>query len=364
MLTQTTGIDLLLKAIDVSLDRRKLILAVLGLVAAGVSGGVFFGLATFLDNEAAAALMALLGLMAMWIVATLFTGAIARMSYETLAGRPTSNMRAALSYAAGHLKSLLFAPLLLWGVLVAVLIAEAVILLLGRIPAVGPILAALLFLPLVLINALLLIFLLLGGWLVPAIVAGEGTGPVETLRRLRDLMRRAPGRLVTYLAVTALIMMIFGLALFIVMSIAASQTQALTLAVALDIPVPALSGSLGPGLLDDLLLFGLGWPRGVLVVAGVVYLLAWLVLMAIMVAVPWFIFPLASACAAHISVTGGAPAAVPAAQPVPAPGPAPAPAAQPTPTPQAPAATRFCNQCGGPLRPGASFCGQCGARIP
>jgi len=68
---QTTGIDLLLKAIDVSLDRRKLALAVLGLVVAGLIGGMFFGLAASVDNVAATALLALLGLIAVWVVAAL-----------------------------------------------------------------------------------------------------------------------------------------------------------------------------------------------------------------------------------------------------------------------------------------------------
>jgi len=199
---QPGGIDLLLQALDVSLERRKLVLAVLGLAAAGIIGGIFFVSAASVGNGSAAMVAALLGIVVIWVISALFTGAISKMSYEDLAGRPPPGMGEALRYAANHLAGLLFAPLLLWIAVLAAIIAEAVILLLGRIPAVGSILSALLFLPLVLINVFLLVFVLLGGWLVPAIIAGEGTGVVETLSRLRTIVRQAPGRITTYLAMT------------------------------------------------------------------------------------------------------------------------------------------------------------------
>ncbi len=365
---QTTGIDLLLRAIDVSLDRRKLALAVLGLLAAGLIGGMFFGLAASVDNVVAVALLALLGLIAVWVITTLFTGAISKMSYESLAGRPPLDVGDALRYAAKHLTSLLFAPLLLAAVILAVYVAEAIVLLLGRIPTAGPILSSLLFLPLVLINMFLLAFVFFGAWLAPAIIAGEGTGVVETLSRLRTIVRQAPGRIATYWVMTVILVLILGLVLLTLMSIAITQTEALSTIASGGTPA-VLTGLFGGSPLDYLLgPFGeLGRTADI---ATLLYVLAMLLLSVVVVAIPYFIFPLACACATHISVTRGAPAAAPVPQPVPAP---PAmPAAQPTPVPpparapvpQAPAATRYCNQCGGPLRPGARFCGQCRAPVP
>jgi len=353
---QTTGIDLLLRAIDVSLDRRKLALAVLELLAAGVIGGIFFGLAVSVDNVVATALLALLGLIAVWVITTLFTGAISKMSYENLAGRPPLDVGDALRYAAHHLTSLLFAPLLLAAVILAVYIAEAIVLLLGRIPTLGPILTSLLFLPLVLVNMLLLVFVFAGAWLVPAIIAGEGTGAMETLSRLRTIVRQAPGRIATYWVMTVALMLILGLVLLTVMSIAITQTEALSTMASGGSPA-FLTGLFGGSPLDYLL-GPLGELRRAADFATLLYMLALLLLSTVVVAIPYFIFPLACACATHISVTRGAPAAVPVPQPVPAPPPARAPA------PQAPAVTRYCNQCGGPLRPGARFCGQCRAPVP
>jgi hypothetical protein len=366
MIMQTTGIDLLLRAIDVSLDRRKLTLAVLGLVVAGLIGGMFFGLAGRVDDTAVKALLALLGLIAVWAVTTLFTGAISKMSYESLVGRPPLTMGEALRYAATHLTSLLFAPLLLAAMILAVYIAEAIVLLLGRIPTAGPILTSLLFLPVVLINMFLLAFVFLGAWLVPAIIAGEGTGVVETLSRLRTIVRQAPGPIATYWVMAVALMIILGLVLLTVMSIAITQTEALT-ALASGGSPSALAGLFVTSPIDYLL-GPLGQFGRAVDTAILLYVLALLLLGVVVVAIPYFIFPLACACAVHISVTRGAPAAVP--QPVPAP--AVVPAAQPTaappparaPAPQAPAVTRYCNQCGGPLRPGAKFCGQCRAPVP
>ena len=367
---QTTGIDLLLKAIDVSLDRRKLALAVLGLMAAGVIGGIFFGLAVSVDNVVAVALLALLGLIAVWVITTLFTGAISKMSYESLVGRPPLDMGDALRYAANHLTSLLFAPLLLAAVILAVYIAEVIVLLLGRIPTLGPILTSLLFLPLVLVNMFLLAFVFFGAWLVPAIIAGEGTGVVETLSRLRTIVRQAPGRIATYWVMTVVLVLILGLVLLTVMSIAITQTEALT-ALASGGSPSALAGLFVTSPMDYLL-GPLGQFGRAVDIAILLYVLALLLLSVVVVAIPYFIFPLACACATHISVAGGAPAAVPVPQPVPAPPPArmPAPAVTPAPPPvqapvqPAPAAPSYCKHCGGPLRPGAKFCGQCRAPVP
>ncbi|HIQ04661.1 MAG TPA: hypothetical protein EYH31_03095 [Anaerolineae bacterium] len=225
---QTTGIDLLLKAIDVSLERRKLALAVVGLVVMGVIGGIFFGLAGRVDDIAVKAILAFLGLIAVWVIAALFIGAISKMSYESLAGRPSPGIGEALRYAVNHLTSLLFAPLLLWVVILAVYIAEAIVLLLGRIPTAGPILSSLLVLPIVLINMLLLVIVSVGAWLIPAIIAGEGTGAIDTLSRLKTIVRQAPGRIVTYWVTTAFLMVILGLVLFTLMSVAITQTEAIS----------------------------------------------------------------------------------------------------------------------------------------
>jgi hypothetical protein len=375
MIMQTTGIDLLLRAIDVSLDRRKLTLAVVGLVVSGVIGGIFFGLAVSVDNVVAAALLALLGLIAVWVITILFTEAISKMSYESLVGRPPLTMGEALRYAANHLTSLLFAPLLLAAMILAVYIAEAIVLLLGRIPTAGPILTSLLFLPLVLINMFLLVFVFFGAWLVPAIVAGEGTGVMETLSRLRTIVRQAPGRIATYWVMTIFLTVTLGLVLLTVMSVAITQTDALSAIASGGSPTSIIGFVVGSPI-DYLLGPFSGIGRG-MEVAALLYMLALLLLGVVVVAIPYFIFPLACACAAHISMLGGAPAAMPVPRPVPAPPPArvPMPAATPVaqPTPAqppvqapaqpAPAAPSYCKQCGAPLRPGAGFCGQCGARV-
>ena len=109
---QPGGIDLLLQALYVSLERRKLVLAVLGLAAAGIIGGIFFVSAASVGNGSAAMVAALLGIVVIWVLSALFTGALSKLSYEDLVGRPPPGIGAALRYAAHHLACLLFAPLL------------------------------------------------------------------------------------------------------------------------------------------------------------------------------------------------------------------------------------------------------------
>ncbi|UCG23410.1 MAG: hypothetical protein JSW55_14845 [Chloroflexota bacterium] len=201
-----------MRSIDVALDRRKLGLAFGGALAFILAGALFGFLGvTVSDEVVVSAIFLILGALASWVLYALFSGAIAHMSWQDLTqgARPTASE--ALAFSWSHIVSFLFSPLALLVLALLIIVIEVLLLLLGRIPYLGELLVSLAFLPLVVVNILLLIGLAAGMWLIFPIVAARGSGVVETLQRVVAIVRHSPLRLVTYFAI-ALIIVVFTLA--------------------------------------------------------------------------------------------------------------------------------------------------------
>ena len=410
----TSGVDLLLSALEISLNRRKLLLAALGLGVSSLVGGLFFMIGSLLGTGDVFFL--LVGVILSWMISTLVVGAIAKMSLAELSGNPALGVGEALQYALSHAGGFLLSPILLTLLFLGVGIAEGLVLLLGRLPTVGPYLNALLFLPLVLVTLGMLVLGFSGGWLIPAIVAGEGTNPIETLQRLRTIVWHAPGRIFTFLSLTLIVMIMLSVVVTFLVFYATTFVQ--TISALLFTTSPSLGSPFGAPFTSNplerlLFLLAGGSSLGYLSPPVLlIYAFSFLVLLITVIVIPYLIFPIAAACAVYLSLTQRsispspavstfAPPLLPANRPlqdaltpsmsvspnipsrssVPAmpaypPGDgAPAPqkgeprspvsnlpsgAAHP---PDSEEATRFCRQCGNALRPHAVFCGQCGERL-
>lgn len=393
----SSGLDLLFRAIDVSFDRRKVVVTVAGLGLVVVVAGAIGALAIDVGDAAGAALL-LVALVVAWVLGSLVTGSVARMCLLDLSGHPSPDWREALGYATAHLPGFLFAPILLGIGIGLGFVLEGILAFIGRLPAVGEILVPILYLPFVLFNLLLFVLAIFGGVLIPAVIAAEGTGPVATLRRLVTLVRGAPGRVVTYLSIALGLVMFLALVLAILVGLASGVAAGL---VGLGLGEKAVLVLGGTGfdpasaLVEQLTGINLGGLSGLArlfgreatvteQLGGLLFQLAQLLLFAVVLAIPGVILPQACACAVYLSLVGTMapmpvrmPAPTPAAAPpaiAPAPsvpGPQPAAAtAQPAPSPAAPraqpvqpaGATAHCVRCGRPLRQGVKFCNQCGAR--
>lgn len=344
---QLTGLDLLLKAFDISLDWRKLGSTVLGLVATFIAAYPFFWIADKVENIVIGAIFMLVMLAVVWVLFTLVTGTVSKLSYENLAGREIGVMDA-LSFAARHIFSLCLSPLVLCIGVGVVMLAELVLLLLGRIPVLGEIWASLLFLPLFVLNLLLILLAFLGSWLSPFVVVGEGTGVLDTLSRVAKIVRRAPGRIMIYLGMTLFLIIVAVGPLIVLIYGAFGFTGGLTLIGLGDEKVSQilLAGaskwlSLLPlgDLLSPGLRYGLGMEGGPsFTVASWIYSFSLVVIVAAIYAL-LIVFPLSCGCAIYISVREEAPAAVVPREVV----------------------KRYCTKCGAEILPDAQFCTKCGA---
>jgi uncharacterized membrane protein (DUF485 family) len=367
---KTGGLDLILKALDVSLDRRKIAFAIAGLFLAFLGIYLFQWIGSKVDNDTVRIIFAILGLLIGWAISTIVSGTVAKMSYDELNDRPAQGWSAALSYSLSHWTSLVLSPLSLVIGFILIALVEFVVLLLGRIPYLGELWASILFPVLIVLNIFLILLVYLGWWLVPAIVAGEGSSMIDTLRHAEAAVRRAPGRLLAYLSITIIlgvlatliiVPLIYGATAgtMVVMTKGLGPEQSVKLVMALpDLAVRVLSS----GQLGDLWTAGLyyyGYGVDIPFTARIGALLISLVLLIIPVAIAaalFVVFPTACACATYMTVRG-------------APGPAPAAAAPRVAAVQPPAVLqppvvpqkRHCANCGAEIGPNDRFCLQCGA---
>jgi len=328
----TSGIDLILRSIDLALDRRKLTLAFAGILLSAIGSGIFvWAVQQVSDSLALSAIFSLFGLLVAWVVISLFAGAITQLSYGDLAGWSPRGLADALLSALQHLPSLLFAPLLLGLASVGVLLMELVLMLLGRIPYLGELLVAVLFLPAVLLNALMFVIVFAGTWLVYPVAMGENAGVLQTLRRVIDITRRNPARILTYLGMTVILSLLLVVVLLALAFGAYVLTLMLTVAGmslerALQMGLSNILGQLGPlvglmgpmgGLLGSPFSGGLfggtaSTPPLTMDIAGaLIGLETALLWLGAIWAVPW-VFNLTASCAVFQSVAGQAPAPRPA----------------------------------------------------
>jgi hypothetical protein len=203
---QSTGFDTIMKSIDVALDRRKLGLGFAGALSFILVGALFGFLGvTVSDEVAVSVIFFILGALGAWVLYALFSGAIARMSWQDLNQGHRPKASEALAYSWSHILSFLFTPLALLILALLIIVVEVLLLLLGRIPYLGELLVSLAFLPLVVINILLLIGIATGMWLIFPIIAARGSSVIETLERVVAIVRRSPMRLVTYFVLASII---------------------------------------------------------------------------------------------------------------------------------------------------------------
>ncbi len=347
---RTVGFELILEALDVSLDLRKIAFAMGGLFVTGAVAGLLVFIALTVDSTALTiALLAVAGLF-VWVLASLVQGTIAKMSYDDLNRRHGGGLSGALGYTARRLHILLFAPLVLTIGIVLVLVVEGLLLLIGRIPNVGELWVSLLFLPLVLLNLFVILLSYLGVWLIPAVVAGEPGGFFDTLRRVLQAVRRAPGRLIAYSSIAAIL---WGLAAMIIVPLvswATAGTLALTTAAMGPDQASGFSEVLPSDILDwapywlEDLTFGSGFGDSSVTfqIATGIFGVALLLIPLAILAVLLMVFPVSCACATYLSVREDEPEQV-----VP-------PAVRVEPK------LGICSNCGAEVAPGARFCFRCG----
>jgi hypothetical protein len=186
---------ILVTALSVAVDLKKIAVTVLGQVATWALTLFFFSIGSQ-AGAGGAAVGGLIALIILWVGLSLTFGTVNKMCIDELASGIKVTWRSALQYATSNLTGFLFGPLV-FGVLLLLLGAvEVIVLFIGRIPFVGELIISLAFLPLLLVNVLAAVTLLFGGWLLFPVIAAEGASPLAAPLRVFELVRREPVRIV------------------------------------------------------------------------------------------------------------------------------------------------------------------------
>jgi hypothetical protein len=328
------GIDLLLKAADISFDRRKVLVAIGGMIAIAIVVALPSMLALRSTSLVVIACVTIPALIAGWVILWWAVGTIARLSYEDLVGEPERSLRDALTVAGRRLPSLLLSPLLLVLAGVAVVVVELIIFAIGRIPYVGELWAACWFLPLIVVNLAVLVIFMLGFWIMPFVIVGEETGVIDTLPRTVKTVLKAPGQIFTYLILTAVVLGLIAGLLSGLISGAIANTSAVA-----GIGLGAeKTGQLLGGISGLAPQFGYGFYEEP---AFTMRIAQWILIIAVLIAFAavsslFLVLPLSLGCAVYLSVREEDDVA-----------------------PSAPA--KACANCGAPVGPDDRFCLRCGA---
>jgi len=310
----TAGLDLMFRALDAALGRRKLGLALLGSLAVGMVGAIFVWLfaQVALDSAAIGAGIGLVGAIVLWFILTVVTAIITRLIFLELGEGRKISVREALRYTRQHFLTFLLSPLVLVIGLVLILVVESIFLLVGRVEYVGELAVSLVFLPLVALNLAVIVVALFGTALTFPIIADRGGSVGDTVSCVLNLVRRAPGRLVAYMMLAglmSLLMFVFCFYLifaalyttFTLALIGMGPARLLTIVSGLPLDIGNLIPSLSRGLLG-----GYFWhePPVTYTIARFLLALSLLGLAMVVLAIPQM-FYLASTCAVYLNLRGG-----------------------------------------------------------
>jgi hypothetical protein len=306
------GLELLLRAVDISLDRRKLLLTLGGITIAGLLAFLAFTIASGIQRESASLSLVflILGALLAWLVMALTSGAITQMCHADLTGRPRVTIREAIRYALRRWAEFAFAPLALGLLLAAIGLGEVIILLAGRVDYLGELVDTLLFLPAVVLNLFLVVATAFGASLVYPIIVDRGRGIGGTISFVLLLVRHTPARIIFYLGVAGLLAVVAtAVVLFLVATALLLTLSFLTIGLGMGKSVAVLSShllDLIPGAYG-LGEFGLGRMFGAerftYRVASLLIQAALLVVVALALAFP-LVLQMSLACAVYLNVKG------------------------------------------------------------
>jgi len=169
---------------------------------------------------------------------------VSRMTFQQIRGDNFFSTSDAVSFAREHCTPLISIPVMLVVVLLGIFGAGALTGLLSQIPALGPVIAALLSLPLwglMLLGILTVIALLLSIKLLPAVVACTKGDSFESIFEVFSTLTSQSWRLILYALVSVMVIVLGGIVFLLISSLAISFMS-------LSVSTGAGSGALGAAL--------------------------------------------------------------------------------------------------------------------
>jgi len=218
------GIDSIMDTFEIGFDSKKIFFQLSGVIIALLGFFVFSWLGSGIKNLEI--LFNILGGIWLYMVLVLTHGGTCRMFYVELSSREKPSLPQTIKFVKDRALSLIGSPLLLLLSMALILVAEfASVWLLGKIPALGEILNALLCLPLFALNALIALLLLFGTALAMAIIAVDEFKAADTVKRIFEVVKKSPIYLILYYSFATLFLLLVILGVLITYFISLSLTS-------------------------------------------------------------------------------------------------------------------------------------------
>ena len=109
---------------------------------------------------------------------------IARNTMNKAASRPGFNFTQAVRFMKSSVMPVFLANAVLF------IVMDFIFIVFGRIPVIGPVLFAILFLPIYLMSIVVILFVAIGFWFYPPIIASSGIDPASSFKRLARFIKR------------------------------------------------------------------------------------------------------------------------------------------------------------------------------
>ena len=195
-------------AVRLAFDLEKLAIAAMGLMAASLGYGTFNWLGVQTGERGGHRAFAGIGAILATCICVLFSGLIARIvTAELLEGRRVG-IAELREFAKDRWTTLIGLPLSFGGIVLLLLVIEAMLAFVGSIPGIGPIIYSASFLPAFFLSLIVVLTIAVhtfGAFLYPTIVATQGVGAIGAILEVVELARRKPLYIIIYQAVVGLV---------------------------------------------------------------------------------------------------------------------------------------------------------------
>ena len=153
----------------------------------------------------------MLGNILLGIVLLLSSAGVAKMIKADLLGESPVSNSDAINFIKKNALAILASPILIILALAAILGLEALLAFIRYIPYIGPIILAVLTIPVVIINVVIAILFVVGVKLVPSIVAVEESSTLETIKLAFQICRVEPLKVAFYAGILTMV----GIGIFV-----------------------------------------------------------------------------------------------------------------------------------------------------
>jgi|GEM_PF-1974327 len=184
--------------IEVAFDIRKAVFVLLGAAAAFAGALLLLWLGSASGNSALSLAAQLAAALYFYLIIVAVCGGTSIMAYKELTTGEKISVKDALDFSKKNFLSLVLSPVIWLAAPALVLLAEYVIFMTGKFAA-GQIVLSLLTVPVMLLNAFILLFLLFGALLLFEIITVDGASPLASVNKLFALTRKASLQVLMYL---------------------------------------------------------------------------------------------------------------------------------------------------------------------